>query len=263
MTRVRELAGTLNRFLDYPRPPEGFPCPEPVWFGAIYRARNTATVEKLLTPVAGQHWDIHLWALDAISPPLERHTSGEGPGGKFDLLQRLLDRFPPTPSSWLVLSDDDYLVRRGTLAQLVALTKAAGLDLAQPAHRHFVNVSHHITLVRPRVVARRTHFVEIGPVIVMSPLGQTKLLPFPTARMGWGLEMLWSRSSLDGEINLGVIDGITIEHLQPPGIHYDIDAARTEQEHFLQQAGIRSYADVQTNVAWWRRLRRSPDWTIR
>ena len=249
--------------MDYPRPPKGFPCPEPVWFGAIYRARNTAIVEKLLVPVAGQQWDIHLWALDALSPPLERYTSGVGPGGKFDLLQRLLDRSPPTPSSWVVLSDDDYLMRRGTLAQLVALTKASGFDLAQPAHRRFVNVSHHITLVRPRVVARRTHFVEIGPVIVMSPLAQSKLLPFPTAWMGWGVEMLWSRASLNGEIHLGIVDAVTVEHLHPPGIRYDIDAARDEQEHFLNQAGIRSYSDVQTNVAWWRRPRSAPDWTIR
>jgi hypothetical protein len=260
MSRVRQLAGAVNRLLDYPSAPKGFPCPETVWFGAVYRARNAVIVEKLLA-AAPRGWNIHLWALDTQTPSLERYTSGVGPGGKFDLLQCLLDRFPPPRSSWVVLSDDDYVLHRGSLAQLVGLAKACSLDLAQPAHRRFVNVSHHITLVRPRVVARRTHFVEIGPVVVMSPLARTKLLPVRTTSMGWGVEMLWSRASLNGEIRLGIIDAITIEHLQPPGGDYDVGVALVEERRFLEQAGIRSYGDVQTNLDWWRRRRRAPDWT--
>jgi hypothetical protein len=80
--------------------------------------------------------------------------------------------------------------------------------------------------------------------------------------MGWGVEMLWSRASLDGEIRLGIIDAITIEHLQPPGGDYDVGVALAEEQHFLEQAEIRSYGDVQTNLDWWRRRRRAPDWTI-
>lgn len=263
MARARELAGKVNRLLDYPWVPVGHACPENVWFGAVYRDRNASIVEKLLAPVVDRRWAIQLWALDEVSPPLERHTIGAGPGGRFELLQRLLDSSPPTSSAWVVLSDDDYRLRRGSLDQLVALAQASGLDLAQPAHRRFVNASHHITLVRPRVVARRTHFVEIGPVLVMSPRGQTRLLPFPSAWMGWGVEMLWSRASLDGDVHLGIVDAITIEHLQPPGVHYDVDAAHAERQHFLEQTNIGSYRDVQVNVSRWRRLRRAPDWTLR
>ena len=58
-------------------------------------------------------WDVHLWALDEVASALAPATRGAGPGAKFELLQRLLDRAPVDEGAWLVLSDDDYKFRRG------------------------------------------------------------------------------------------------------------------------------------------------------
>jgi hypothetical protein len=81
--------------------------------------------------------------------------------------------------------------------------------------------------------------------------------------MGWGIEMLWSRASLDGKLRLGIIDAITIEHLQAPGRDYDVELALAEEQRFLEQAGIRSYEAVHINLDRWRRFRRAPDWSVR
>ena len=259
-TRLRRMVGRFNRMLDFPEPPRGFACPEEVWFGSIYRARNAGVVESLLAG-ADDGWDIHLWALDDASPTLAGLTRGVGGGGKFELLQRLLDGSPPPPSSWVVLSDDDYRFRRGSLDDLLALAQASNLDLAQPAHRRFANTSHQITLVRPRVIARRTHFVEIGPLVVMSPAGRGALLPFPAAQMGWGLEALWGVSSLDGRIVAGIVDAVTIDHLGQVAGDYDRAAGFAEIDRFVAEAALTSLLDVQVNVDRWRRGRTPPGWT--
>jgi len=259
-TRLRKVLGGLNRVLDYPHAPTQFAAPAEVWFGSIYRARNSALVEEILAPGEGR-WDVHLWALDEPSPTLGGFTRGVGAGGRFELLQRLLDDSPPSPSSWVVISDDDYRFRRGTLVDLLALAQAANLDLAQPAHRRFVNANHQFNLVRPRVIARRTHFVEIGPLVVMSPAGRTVVTPFPPAQMGWGVEAQWGVASREGRIVAGIVDAVTIEHLGHVAGEYDRSAASAELDRFVEEAGLTSLRDVQVNVDWWRRHRRPPNWT--
>jgi hypothetical protein len=114
----------VNRLIDYPNVPRGFPSPENVWFGAVYRARNAALVEQILSGRA-DGWNVHLWALDEVAPRLAGLTRGSGKGGKAELLQRLLDDHAPAPSSWIVLSDDDYRFRRGSLVDLLGLACAA------------------------------------------------------------------------------------------------------------------------------------------
>lgn len=254
----RRFAGTVNRLVDVPWPLRTDRV-DSAWLGLIYRARNARIVAEMLEAWKVCGYETHLWALDDVSPELESFTRGSGPGGKFGLLQWLLTNYPPISGSWIALCDDDVRFRRGTIVDLVALTRSAGLDLAQPAHRRFGNATHHITLVRPRVVARLTHFVEIGPIVVMSPRCASLLLPFPDVKMGWGLESIWSGLSLAGELRLGIVDAITVDHVERPGSHYDMAAARREQDWLHEQSGIGA-VETKVNIAWWHRGRRRPDW---
>lgn len=203
---------------------------------------------------------MHLWALDQPHPLLQDATRGTGAGGKFELLQQLVETHPPASDGWVVFSDDDYLFRRGHLRELLAIADAAGFDIAQPAHRRPINHGHEITVARPRTVARRTHFVEIGPVFAASPRALEYLLPFPDAKMGWGIEALWSRRSFSGTISMGIVDAVTIDHLQPPGQHYDMAAARAERDEFVRRAGFSTLGDAQITVGRWRRLAGHPSW---
>jgi hypothetical protein len=133
--------------------------------------------------------------------------------------------------------------------------------VVQPAHRRFVNMTWQITLVRPRVVARRTHFVEIGPLVAISPNGRSTVIPFPEeARMGWGLEALWGTASIQGAVTLGIVDAVTIEHLSPIGGSYDLAAASEEFQRFAGQAGLVDLDTLMVNVDRWRRLGPARDW---
>jgi hypothetical protein len=260
MSRVKTVLGSINRALDFRAAPTNFSPPAEVWFGCVYRQRNWNVLSEVTNRAIQDGWNVHLWALDRTAPELEVYTRGEGAGGKFALLQRLVDLSAPSPTSWTVFSDDDYRLRRGSLRDLVAIAVASGFDVAQPAHHRFVNASHHITLVRPRMVSRRTHFVEIGPVVAFSPSGRTNLLPFPSSGMGWGLEAHWSMSSLRGENNLGIVDAVTIEHLGRVAQDYDLSEARSEYQQLLTEAGLSSLSSVQVNVASWSRFRKDPPW---
>jgi hypothetical protein len=225
----------------------------------IYRAVNAHIVQRLIEGVPAQ-WEVHLWALDRPHPLLLDATRATGPGGKFELLQKLIDAHSPAPDSWMVFSDDDYLFRRGGLGELLAIANAADLDVAQPAHRRPINHGHDITVVRPRTIARRTHFVEIGPVFAASPRAVEHVLPFPRAAMGWGIEALWARKSFEGAISMGIVDAVTIDHLQPPGRYYDMAAARAERDEFVSRAGFTSLRDPQITLGRWRRLSGKPSW---
>jgi hypothetical protein len=110
--------------------------------------------------------------------------------------------------------------------------------------------SHHITRVRPRITARSTRFVEIGPLFAVAP-GVGGILPFPAdANMGWGLEVTWSM--LPG-LALGIIDAVTIRHLVPVGTTYDIGTAAEGLDRRVAAAGLAAMDDIMvTERRYWR-----------
>jgi hypothetical protein len=93
----------------------------------------------------------------------------------------------------------------------------------------------------------------------MSPPCASLLLPFPDVKMGWGLESIWSRLSVAGELRLGIVDAITIDHIEPPGSYYDMAAARREQDRLFEQSEIGAF-ETKVNISSWRRGGRRPEW---
>src|SRR5262249_42533055 len=81
---------------------------------------------------------------------------------------------------------------RGFLDRFLLLAEAFGFALAQPAHAFASHAAWEVTRRRPGVLARRTRFVEIGPVTAISARAAAVLLPFPDLHMGWGLDARWS-----------------------------------------------------------------------
>ena len=60
--------------------------------------------------------------------------------------------------------DDDAALPWGFLDTFLLLAERHGLVLAQPAHAFRSHAAWEVTRRRPGVAARRTRFVEIGPV---------------------------------------------------------------------------------------------------
>jgi hypothetical protein len=154
------------------------------------------------------------------------------PGGKFENLNRLLAG--EEDADWTIVVDDDILLPRNFLDGFVALAEAFDFALAQPAQTLASHAAWQSARRVPFSVARRTNFVEIGPVTGFSRLAASVLLPFPELKMGWGLDLHWAALAEEHGWKLGVIDALPARHeFRPVGGSYSPDEATAEAQHFL------------------------------
>jgi len=217
----------------------------PITVACVYRAANAVRLQAVLAPAERAGADVRLWALDESVPALDDWTRGEGPGGRFHLLNRLLR---DAGDGYVVILDDDVVVARGNIVRAVQLTHHLGLHLAQPGHTLRSKRSYPVTLARPFSAARRTNFVEIGPVVVAAPEIRAELLPFSEATpMGWAVDTEWSDLEAAGH-PFGILDAVRVRHLGAVAGDYDEQSAEVER-HALAAAAHARGLDAKT----WRR----------
>jgi GT2 family glycosyltransferase len=188
----------------------------------VARPENLRTVARLRRELERSHHDV---ALHLATP-----AAG---AGKWANINAALAAAPLGDADWLLLVDDDVIVPRGFLDRFVALAEGYGFELAQPAHAFASHAAWDVTRRRPGVLARRTRFVEIGPITAISAKAARELLPFPDLRMGWGLDGRWSAIAADHDWPIGIIDATPIRHLKPVASSYPRDEAIAEAEAFL------------------------------
>jgi GT2 family glycosyltransferase len=165
---------------------------------------------------------------------VDLHLVAPAPGaGKWANVNAALRAHPIEDADWLLIVDDDVMLPRGFLDRFVAAAEAFGLELAQPAHAFASHAAWDVTRRRPGVLARRTRFVEIGPVTAVSARAAAALLPFPELRMGWGLDGAWSADAAARGWPIGIVDVTPVRHLRPVASAYPRDAAIAEAEAFL------------------------------
>ena len=138
-------------------------------------------------------------------------TRAAGSAGKFANLDALLAEHPPGGHDWLLVLDDDVALPARFLDRFLVVCERFGFTLAQPAHRHRSHAAWPITRRRPGV-ARRTRFVEIGPVTAFHHDTFADLLPFPELHMGWGLDAHWAAVARDRAWPVGIVDATPIQH---------------------------------------------------
>lgn len=161
-------------------------------------------------------------------------TRAAGADGKFENLNRLLAEHDLDAYDWVLVLDDDVTLPRGFLDAFLALCDEHGFKLAQPAHRRRSHAAWPHTRRRSRTTARRTTFVEIGPVTAFHRDTFSTLLPFPHLRMGWGLDSHWSAVAAQHGWPLGIVDATPVGHLlRPAGDAYPREAAIAEARAFL------------------------------
>lgn len=225
----------------------------------VYRADNAAHVSKLIHPALEHGWRTAWWALDRVAPDLRDVTVGKGDGEKLPLLNALLQRVGMS-ARWTVVSDDDVRFRRGDVVRFVAVCERAALDLAQPARARGTQRSHDITTAIRLVRARRTTFVESGPLFAVGPRWRDRVLPFPTERgMGWGLELDWFDFAERG-CALGVVDACVVEHVGRVGEDYDTTEIHQRLRAELAERGAEDWSPFQHTLAAWRPWQRHPPW---
>lgn len=157
-----------------------------------------------------------------------------GSRGKFENLNALLAGRAAGEADWLLVLDDDVVLPCGFLDRFLLCAEAAGLELAQPAHRLHSHAAWPVTRRAPRSVVRETAFVEIGPVTAFAAETLPTLLPFPDVRMGWGLDAHWAALAREHGWTIGIVDATPILHAaQPVAADYSAELAVEEASEFL------------------------------
>jgi GT2 family glycosyltransferase len=173
---------------------------------------------------------------------VELYTCPPDGRGKFENLNRLLALHPLDGHDWLLLVDDDVELGPGFVDRFLFLCERFSLQLAQPAHRLNSHAAWPQTRRHAGSIARRTSFVEIGPVTAFASVTFDTLLPFPELRMGWGLDSHWAALARERSWRCGVIDAVSIRHREAPAAAaYSREAALAEAREFLSE---RPYLDA-------------------
>jgi GT2 family glycosyltransferase len=198
----------------------------------------------------------------AIAAELERsrhevalHLAAGAPGlGKWANLRATLAAHPPDGADWLLIVDDDVVLPAGFLDAFLCVAERFDLALAQPAHAFASHAAWPVTRRRPGTIARRTRFVEIGPVTAIHRSALATLLPFPSLEMGWGLDAHWSAAAAADGLRLGVVDATPIRHLRPVAAAYPRAAAEEEAARFLANRPYVTRAEAAETLATFREL---------
>jgi hypothetical protein len=118
-----------------------------------------------------------------------------------------------------------------------------GFALAQPARTINSYIDHALVRHRPWLRARRTRFVEIGPVFCIERSLYPVLLPFDEASpMGYGYDLVWPLQVSAAGGKMGVIDATPVDHsLRGRGAAYSSDAEiQTMAEYLAERAHLRA-----------------------
>ena len=153
--------------------------------------------------------------------------------GKWANLNDALAAHPVGDADWLLIFDDDVVLPHGFLDTFLFLCERFDFTLAQPAHKYWSNAAWRVTRRRPLSVARRTRYVEIGPVTAIHRRAFDVLLPFPDLQMGWGLDNHWGAVAAEHGWKLGIVDATPVRHTRPVAGDYPRADAVAEAMAFL------------------------------
>lgn len=170
---------------------------------------------------------------EALTPFTAWRT--EAPEPKFPLLNRLLAGLDLGRYDFVVVSDDDIEPPEGFLDRYLEMVSRYRFALAQPARSHDSFIDHPFVEQRNHLQARRTRFVEIGPLFSIRRDALPLLVPFSEeSPMGWGYDFAWPVALEKADLRLGIVDAMPIAHkLRKSAAHYDHDAAWRAMDAYL------------------------------
>ena len=208
----------------------------------IYLADQPNTVDHVVGALesSGRHEVVQRWVALCGDPPTRRVaevTVVKLPerAPKFTILDRLLAAEDREQYDFIVLVDDDIVVPDGFLEAFIGLQDELDFAMAQPARTGNSFIDHPIVRQQPDILARRTMFVEIGPVVGLQRSCFGLVLPFDlTSPMGWGYENVWSRRLAERGLKMGIIDAVAVDHsLRRPVQNYSRAEADRQRKAYL------------------------------
>ena len=157
------------------------------------------------------------------------------PAMKFPLLNQLLANTNIEAFEFVIVCDDDIVLPENFLDRYLESVTRYDFALAQPARTHDSFIDHPFVEQLDGLVARRTRFVEIGPLFSIHRRAFPLIFPFDEASpMGWGYDFFWPQIIAKAGFKMGIIDAVPIAHsLRKSGFYYQHDKARAEMKEFL------------------------------
>ena len=141
---------------------------------------------------------------------------------KFELVNRALAGVEIATFDYVLVCDDDIYLPEDFLSSFLAHQQAFDFALAQPARAWHSHFDHAFVLRRPWLMARRTRFVECGPLISVRRDAASFLIPFADPEQLWGLDLVWPIAIERRGLRMGIIDAIAVDHsLRPQATAYD------------------------------------------
>jgi hypothetical protein len=185
------------------------------------------------TPAPDSLADVTVKAVDSMVP-------------KFILLNQALASTALDDYAFVVVCDDDILLPSGFLDAYMRLVCEHDLALCQPARTHDSYIDHGFVEQLDGISARRTRFVEIGPLFSIRRDAFHILLPFDElSPMGWGYDLVWPFVLESAGLKLGIVDCTPVEHsMRKPVTQYDYDTAYQQMQNYLAQRPHLSFADA-------------------
>jgi hypothetical protein len=161
----------------------------------------------------------------AVPDPLKAVTAfrARSPHPKFLLLNQLLRGVELDRHEYVLVCDDDIVLPGGFLDSYLELVTRYELALAQPARTQDSYLDHWLVRQLEGLQARRTRFVEIGPLFSIHRDAFPLLIPFDEASpMGWGYDFVWPVVVENARLRMGIVDATPVAHnLRKPVAHYD------------------------------------------
>lgn len=154
---------------------------------------------------------------------------------KFVLLNRLLAGRDLRQYEYVLVCDDDITLPERFVDRYLDLVVRYDLALAQPARTHASYTDNLIVERLDGLVARRTRFVEIGPLFSMRGDAVPLLTPFDeSSPMGWGYDFVWPVLLERAGLRMGIVDATPVAHeLRKPSTLYDDRDASRAMEAYL------------------------------
>lgn len=161
-------------------------------------------------------------------------TTNKESAPKFVLLNSILSKENLDSYDFVIICDDDITLPRGFLKTYLDLVLKYDFALAQPARTHDSFIDWPFVEQLDGLNARRTHFVEIGPLFSVRTDIFSEIFPFDeSCYMGWGFDFVWPCLIHRLALRMGIIDATPVNHsLRKPVNYYEhADADQSMQDY--------------------------------
>ncbi len=211
----------------------------------VYLANQENTIEHIVDELSKSEKFIieQKWiALYGISPSKKVESvtfmKQDKPEPKFVLLNKILSQFKIHQYDYILFCDDDIKLVDNFLDRFLELQEKYDFALAQPARTHNSFIDHPFVEQLDGITARRTRFVEIGPVFSVRKDAFPILIPFDESSfMGWGYDFVWPCFIEKMGLRMGIIDAVPVEHsLRKPVMNYNYDEANKAMLRYLSKS---------------------------